>query len=125
LIAQGLFAKEAHAMLETWNDSWFEEGSRLIYIVPGAVVDEMLPLHVDPAPSEIARVFVGRIELVTPETKRAVESAVARADWAAVNRYGRFLEPILRRVYPGNGRKVAEVESAVMKFRKGSGVGCE
>jgi hypothetical protein len=125
LIAQGLFPKEAHAMLETWNDSWFEEGSRLIYIVPGAVVDEMLPLHVDPAPSEIARVFVGRIELVTPETKRAVESAVARADWAAVNRYGRFLEPILRRVYPGNGRKVAEVESAVMKFRKGSGVGCE
>lgn len=125
LIAQGLYPKEAHAMLETWNDSWFEEGSRLIYIVPSAVVDEMLPLHVDPAPAEIARVFVGRIELVTPETKRAVEAAVARADWTAVNRYGRFLEPILRRVYPGNARKVAEVQSAVMKFREGSGVGCE
>ena len=85
----------------------------------------MLPLHVDPAPSEIARVFVGRIELVTPETKQTVASAVARADWAALNRYGRFLDPILRRVYPGNRAKVPEVESAVMKFRGASGVGCE
>jgi len=125
LVAQGLFPKEARAMLDTWNDSWFEEGSRLIYIVPRAVVDEMLPLHVDPAPSEIARVFVGRIELVTPETKQTVESAVARGDWAAVNRYGRFLEPILRGVYPGNGVKVAEVESAVAKFRAVSGARCE
>jgi len=125
LVVQGLFPKEAHAMLDTWNDSWFEEGSRLIYVVPGGVVDEMLPLHVDPAPSEIARVFVGRIELVTPETKRTVESAVALGDWAAVNRYGRFLEPILRRVYPGNGAKVAEVESAIEKFRLVSGASCQ
>ncbi len=34
LVAQGLFPKEAQAMVETWRDSWFEEGSRLIYIVP-------------------------------------------------------------------------------------------
>ena len=125
LVAQGLFPKEAHAMLETWNDSWFEEGSRLIYLVPAGVVDEMLPLHVDPAPSEIARVFLGRIELVTPETMRAVESAVARGDWAGVNRYGRFLEPILRQVYPGNGAKIGEVESAVAKFRERRGAVCE
>jgi len=124
LVAQGLLPKEARAMLETWNDSWFEEGSRLIYIVPSAVVDEMLPLHVDPAPSEIARVFVGRIELVTPETKRAVESAIARNDWAAVNRYSRFLAPILQRMYPGNGAKIAEVEGLVAKFQESSGIGC-
>jgi hypothetical protein len=34
LVTEGLFPKEAHAMVETWQDSWFEEGSRLIYIVP-------------------------------------------------------------------------------------------
>src|SRR5260370_11666733 len=34
LIAQGLFPKEAQAMVETWRDSWFEDGSRRIYIVP-------------------------------------------------------------------------------------------
>jgi hypothetical protein len=124
LVAHGLFPKEARAMLDTWNDSWFEEGSRLIYIVPSAVVDEMLPLHIDPAPAEIARAFVGRIELVTPETERAVESAVARNDWAEVDRYSRFLRAILERMYPGNGAKVAEIEQGVVKFQATSGGGC-
>jgi len=32
--AQGLYQDEAHAMLETWRGSWFEEGSRLLYICP-------------------------------------------------------------------------------------------
>ena len=88
-------------MVETWRDSWFEEGSRLIYIVPSSAVDAILPLDVEPAPSQTARVFVGRIELVTPETKRAVESAIAKNDWAAVDRYSRFLVPILQSHLPG------------------------
>ena len=36
LVAQGLYQDEAHAMVETWRGSWFEEGSRLLYIVPTA-----------------------------------------------------------------------------------------
>jgi hypothetical protein len=67
LIAQGLFPREAQAMVETWRDSWFEEGSRLIYIVPSRAIDDALPLQVEPVPSQTARVFVGRIELITPE----------------------------------------------------------
>src|SRR5204863_402977 len=34
LVSQGLYAKEASAMVETWRDSWFEEGTRVFYIVP-------------------------------------------------------------------------------------------
>jgi hypothetical protein len=98
LVAQGLFPREAHAMVETWRDSWFEEGSRLIYIVPAGEIDAMLPLQVDPAPSQTARVFVGRIELVTAETKRVVEDALARSDWPVIARYARFLDPILERI---------------------------
>ncbi len=98
LVAQGLFRKEARAMVETWRDSWFEEGSRLIYIVPSPAVDAILPLQVDPAPSQTARVFVGRIELITPETRQAVEAAVAAHDPSVVDRYGRFLDPILNRL---------------------------
>jgi hypothetical protein len=98
LTAQGLFPKEAHAMVETWRDSWFEEGSRLIYIVPSHAIDTMLPLQVAPAPSQTMRVFVGRIELVTAVTKHTVEDAFARKDWPLVQRYGRFLEPILDRI---------------------------
>jgi hypothetical protein len=125
LIAQGLFPKEARAMVETWRDSWFEEGSRLIYIVPSVAVDTILPLEVEPAPSQTTRVFVGRIELVTPETKRAVESAIAKNDWAAVDRYSRFLVPILRRIYPGNYSKIAEVAQHVAKFQVSSGAACQ
>jgi hypothetical protein len=98
LVQQGLFPKEAHAMVETWRDSWFEEGSRLIYIVPASAIDAMLPLQIDPAPSQTARVFVGRIELVTAETKRVVEDALARSDWPVIARYDRFLDPILERI---------------------------
>jgi hypothetical protein len=110
LIAQGLFPKEAQAMVDTWRDSWFEEGSRLIYIVPSPAIDAILPLQAEPAPSQIARVFVGRIELVTPETKRSVEEALAKGDWPTVDRYSRFLEPILARISSESPAKAKEVE---------------
>jgi len=123
LIAQGLYPAEARAMVETWRDSWFEEGSRLIYIVPASAVDAALPLQVDPAPAQTVRVFVGRIELVTPETRRAVESAIARSDWPAVDRYSRFLDPILNRIYAGNASKVSEVEDRFRSYQASSGEG--
>ncbi len=83
-------------MLETWKNSWFEEGSRLIYIVPRGFVDSVLPLQVKPAPASTVRVFVGRLELVTPATEQAVESAFASNDQATLAKYNRFLEPILQ-----------------------------
>jgi hypothetical protein len=95
LIAQGLYQDEAQAMFETWRDSWFEEGSRLLYIVPREFVDSVLPLSINPAPAQTVRVFVGRLELVTPATQRAVEQALATHDQTTLNHYGRFLEPIL------------------------------
>jgi len=121
LVAQGLFPKEAHAMLDTWRDSWFEEGSRLIYIVPSPIVDAILPLQIEPAPSATVRVFVGRIELVTPETERSVESAFAKSDWSALGRYSRFMDPILKRIYPGNSSKVNEIEQLFRKFQGAEG----
>ena len=95
LISQGLFPDEAHAMLETWKNSWFEEGSRLIYIVPRRFIDSVLPLRITPAPSATTRVFVGRLELISPATERAIESAFASNDQATLAKYNRFLEPIL------------------------------
>ena len=83
-------------MFETWRDSWFEEGSRLLYIVPRQFVDSILPLNIQPAPAETVRVFVGRLELVTPATQRAIEQAMATDDRATLTRYGRFLAPILQ-----------------------------
>lgn len=98
LVDQGLYADEAHAMLETWRDSWFEEGSRLIYLVPRGFIDKILPLTIDPEPSQIVRVFVGRIEIVTPATLKAVKTALASDDETTLRKYGRFVEAILQTV---------------------------
>jgi hypothetical protein len=95
LVAQGLYQDEARAMVETWRNSWFEEGSRLLYIVSPAFVNEVLPLSIKPAPAQTVRVFVGRLELVTPATQKEVETALAAHDAATLKAYGRFLEPIL------------------------------
>lgn len=95
LISQGLYPDEAHAMLETWRASWFEEGARLIYIVPRSFVDSVLPLNIKPAPSKTVRVFVGRLELITPATQQAVKSAFTTGDGATLAKYSRFLDPIL------------------------------
>jgi hypothetical protein len=95
LVAQGLYQDEASAMVETWRSTWFEEGSRLLYIVPPALVNEVLPLSIRPAPAQTVRVFVGRMEMVTPATQKAVETALAANDSATLKAYGRFLEPIL------------------------------
>lgn len=96
LISQGLYQDESQAMFETWRDSWFEEGSRLLYIVPRQFVDSVLPLSISPAPAQTVRVFVGRLELVTPATQRAIEQAMESHDRTTLNHYGRFLVPILQ-----------------------------
>jgi len=124
LIAQGLFPKEARAMVETWRDSWFEEGSRLIYVLPTAAVDGFLPLEVEPAPERINRVFVGRIELITPETVSRLQSAIARSDWAAVQPYRRFLDPMVSRAYPGDSARVSQIERLYREFESQHGRSC-
>jgi hypothetical protein len=95
LIDRGLYVDEARAMIATWRNSWFEEGSRLLYILPAQAVNAILPLTVTPAPGSALRVFVGRLELVTPATETAVEQAFAEHDQPALDKYRRFLEPIL------------------------------
>jgi hypothetical protein len=96
LVSQGLFRDEARAMLETWRDSWFEEGSRLFYIVPRPFVDSVLPLSIQPAPEQLTRVFVGRIELVTPATEEAIQTALVTRDRSIFKKYGRFFFPIFQ-----------------------------
>jgi hypothetical protein len=98
LVGEGLYPKEARAMIETWRDSWFEHGVRLFYIVPRALVDSILPLEIQPVPARIARVFVGRMEIITPVTEREIRNAIANHDRATLEQYGRFLEPISRQL---------------------------
>jgi hypothetical protein len=98
LVARGLYPREAKAMVESWRGSWFEQGTRLFYIVSNEAVDAILPLQVQPRPDHVARVFVGRIEIATPATLREVRTALENNDRAKLAQYGRFLDPIGRQL---------------------------
>jgi hypothetical protein len=114
LVAEGLYVKEAEAMVNTWRTSWFgEEGTRLFYIVPQSFTDELLPLKINPLPTELVRVLVGRMEIMTPTREQQVldmvqRSAAARKSQTAEDApssllpgllaMGRLAEPALVRV---------------------------
>jgi len=70
LTEMGLYSKEAHAMVETWRDSWFEEGLRVFYILPRSKVDPAPHLHSAgsiPISPRLCR--TNRIALTTNETR--------------------------------------------------------
>ncbi|MGE5193497.1 MAG: hypothetical protein ACM3U2_13470 [Deltaproteobacteria bacterium] len=80
LVAEGLYEKEAIAMVKTWRSSWFgETGTRLLYVVPRPITDALLPLEINPAPEETVRVLVGRMEIMTPEHESRIAALVQRS----------------------------------------------
>ena len=108
LMSHGLYEREAEAMLNTWRDSWFEEGLRVFYVLPRQSVDAILPITIEPRPAELVRVLVGRAELITPEMERDVAEQLAKLDDPSaavreaarteIDKYGRFANTILGQV---------------------------
>jgi hypothetical protein len=126
LVEFGLYRAEAKAMLETWSDSWFEEGMRVIYIVPRVVVDAMLPLEVVPAPTSVARVFVGRVEMLSPWMRQRIQTAAAQSDVPTLEKFGRFLMPFadqIRRTTTLPADPIQEATGRLLQ-RQFSGPGC-
>jgi len=108
LVGSGLYEKEAAAMIKTWRNSWVEEGVRVFYILPRQATDAVLPLTIDPKPTELVRVLVGRTEVITPEMEKSVRTQVDRLGDPStevreqarrnIRKYGRFSEPILKQI---------------------------
>ncbi|MCA9175059.1 MAG: hypothetical protein KDB14_11305 [Planctomycetales bacterium] len=136
-----LFPKEAAAMVDTWKDSWFtEEGTRVLYFVPRPLVDQLLPLTIEPAPEKAVRVLVGRLELMSPTMEAKMRDLVrlnikARAEHsrhvelareagkdtsvpfalpAAITSLGRFAEPAIARVIATTADRDVENEARVL-----------
>lgn len=98
LVTDGLNSDEAAAMIQTWADSWFDEdGTRVLYLVPRAFTDSVLPLTLQPAPAQLARVFVGRAELIPVDLERRAESLAERfhksGDTLAAQELGKLVVP--------------------------------
>jgi hypothetical protein len=108
LVAEGLFEKEAKAMIKTWRGSWFEEGLRIFYILPRQITDTILPIQIEPLPTNLVRVMVCRTEIITPEMEASIRASIVNLDSPSaeqrlaakqtIDKYGRFAEPILKRV---------------------------
>jgi tetratricopeptide (TPR) repeat protein len=109
LVECGLYPKEARAMVNTWRTSYFgTDGIRALVVLPQAWTDRFIPIRVTPEPRALARVMVGRLELLLPERERQAERAIselASGDaevrgraFAFLREQGRYVEPILRRV---------------------------
>lgn len=108
LVRSGLYEKEAAAMIKTWRNDWFNEGTRVFYVLPRRTTDAILPLTIDPQPTEVVRVLVGRAEVITPEMERFVQQQISllhdsspqvrETALAEIRKYGRFSEPILKRL---------------------------
>ena len=104
LVGQGLFDKEARAMVETWSSAWFgEEGTRVLYFLPDKLTEGLLPLRIDPKPASLVRVLVGRHDVLTPEREQRIDVLVAelkrptrqadakqRAAWQELTKLGRY-----------------------------------
>jgi hypothetical protein len=103
----GLFRDEAEAMVQTWNESWFgEDGVRVLYLLPQAWTDQVLPLALQPEPRSLVRVMVGRAELLKRSQESVVSGWIAdyadgNGEWAVASLralgLGRFLEPAITR----------------------------
>jgi hypothetical protein len=80
LVHEGLYQREAEAMVKTWQASWFgEQGTRVLYLVPERITDEMLPLDIEPRPEEMVRVLVGRLDIMSPEEESQMTELVRRS----------------------------------------------
>jgi hypothetical protein len=69
LVADGLFADEASALLSTWEQGYFKSaGLRLFFLLPQEWTDVVLPLDIS-VPADVTRTMVGRVEIITPEQR--------------------------------------------------------
>ena len=82
----------------------------MFYIVPEGFLNSILPLTINPAPAQTVRVFVGRLELVTPATTQAVEKILTARDIVGLKKYDRFLEPILEEMKASNPAHPWQIE---------------
>lgn len=108
LMKAGLYRKEADAMLQTWwNDYFGKPGLRVFWLVPGAYLEKVLPLHISPTPSQSARVMVGRAEILTPAFEKRLSDDFAQVDTGRPNPWQED------RFFPAYANRVLQLRATV------------
>ncbi len=114
LAADGLTPAEASAMVETWRKTWFREsGDRILTLVPRKVTDAMLPLKITPAPDKTERVFVARIEMVSPDREERLVALLNSPAVPGNEELAKFQDLVLGRF----GHGASEIATQLQKNR--------
>lgn len=100
LVDAGLFADEAKAMVDTWENGYFKTpGLRILYVLSRYEIERILPVRVSPSPDDLSRVFVGRIELLLDtDEERVLGEILKYRDQYEISQLGRLAHPTLLRV---------------------------
>lgn len=100
LVEEGLFLDEAHGLVNTWEKSYFKTpGTRILYLVPRHETDRIIPLKISPSPSQLVRVLVGRIEVMSKaEEDLLAQRLINNPSSDLRNELGHYFEPKLRRL---------------------------
>jgi hypothetical protein len=100
LIQNGLYQDEAIALLDTWEQSYLKNpGLRVLYVLNREEVERILPMNITPAPEQLTRVFVGRIEVLTEKNENnLIKKIVDQNKNFKFESLGRLAHPILARL---------------------------
>lgn len=100
LTVAGLYQDEATAMIDTWENGYFQTpGLRVLYILSQGEVEEILPATLTPKPLSFERVFVGRLEvLLESEENQLLNSLIELKENFPVKDLGALSLPILNRL---------------------------
>jgi len=79
LESAGLYTKEAKGMVEIWKDTLFSTpGTRFIYFMKDETLEEMLPLTINPTPTEIKRIMLVRVEMLNKERENIIKDWISQ-----------------------------------------------
>lgn len=109
LVKSGLTKDESWAMVHTWHKSYFKTpGTRVLYIVPRAWTDELLPIRISPRPKKLVRTLVGRIEFLTHAEENDLVRRVKQAYAMKMNYHQIAHKPGVRHYYYNPLGRLAE-----------------
>lgn len=123
LEAAGLYPKEAKGLTTIWGAFFFDRpGVRMLYVMPEAQADAMLPLVIDPRPSDVARALVVQVECQTEAMRKRIEGLIdklADADFEVRQAAERQLRSLDRFAIALLRKAVAEHPDEEVRVRAG------
>jgi Secretion system C-terminal sorting domain len=116
LVNAGLFEDEARAMLNTWEQSYFEKpGIKIFWIVPRAFTDTILPISFSQKANSLERVMVGRTEIDPYNIDEKDSYEIDPDDENMAPKYGIYPNPVHKEVFVKSNNNITSLIEVELK----------